>query len=77
MRDLRLRSTHIENKLHGAQLEIQELGELGKREAERPVMQRLFARVRDDEHKLSEVDVALALAEQRLDSLKEKPGWSF
>ncbi|MDZ5076810.1 hypothetical protein [Nesterenkonia sp. HG001] len=42
-----------------------------------PVMQRLFARVRDDEHKLAEVDVALALAEQRLDSLKEKPGWSI
>lgn len=71
--DLQMKATHIEDQLHGAQEEISSLGVLAIREAEMPPVQRLKQRVRQGEHEIAQIDVALAMAQQRLEELQE-PG---
>ncbi|MGC0141406.1 helix-turn-helix domain-containing protein [Pseudactinotalea sp. Z1732] len=68
--DLRIRSTHVEDQLGGAREELSDLGVLAIREADMPPVQRLNERVRTGEHELVDVDLALALAEQRLADLQ-------
>lgn len=68
--DLWMRSTFIEDQLRGAQLELEELGELAIREADMPPVQRLHERIRAGEYELVQVDLALAMAEQRLEALQ-------
>lgn len=71
---LRMRSVHIEDQLRGAQQELEDLGELAVREADMPPVQRLHARIDDGEQQLSQTDLALATAEQRLQDLQHAAG---
>ncbi|MGI8307086.1 helix-turn-helix domain-containing protein [Saccharopolyspora hattusasensis] len=68
---IRVLSTHHEEQLQGAYAEIRELGELADREADSAPVQALHTRIRDGEYALNQVDLALALAEQQLDDLRE------
>ncbi|MFD4574729.1 DNA-binding protein [Streptomyces sp. NPDC058417] len=68
---LRVRSAHHEEQLHGAYAELCELGDLALQEAGAPPVQSLQWRIQDGEHALNQSEVALALAEHRLDNLRE------
>jgi transcriptional regulator with XRE-family HTH domain len=68
---LRVLSTHHEEQLQGAYAELRELGELAEREADAPPVQVLHERIRDGEYAMNQADLALALAEQQLDGLRE------
>lgn len=68
---LRVLSTHLEEQLQGARAEIRELGDLAGQEADGVPVQVLQDRVRDGEYALNQTELALALAERRLDSLRE------
>lgn len=68
---LRVRAAHHEEQLQGAYAELRELGDLAVQEVDAPPVQRLEWRIQDGEHALNQVEVALALTEHRLDSLRE------
>ncbi|WP_424862861.1 DNA-binding protein [Streptomyces sp. MMS24-I29] len=68
---LRVRSAHIEEQLQGAYAEIRELGELMEQEADALPVQMLHAQVREGQYALNQVELALALAEQKLDGLQQ------
>ncbi|MCM2394192.1 DNA-binding protein [Streptomyces albipurpureus] len=67
---LRVRSAHHEEQLQGAYAELRELGDLAVEEADAPPVQRLQWRIQDGEHALNQSEVALALTEHRLHSLR-------
>lgn len=68
---LRVLSAHFEEQLQGAYAEMRELGELAEQEADTRPVQMLQDRVRDGEYALNQTELALALAEQHLDRLRE------
>jgi transcriptional regulator with XRE-family HTH domain len=68
---LRMLSLHHEEQLQGAYAELRDLGELAIQEADAPPVQALHARIRDGQYALNQTDLALALAEQQLDRLRE------
>lgn len=68
---LRVRAAHHEEQLQGAYAELRELGDLADQEADAPPVQLLQWRIQDGEHALNQSEVALALTEHRLDSLRE------
>ncbi|MGW6604240.1 DNA-binding protein [Streptomyces sp. NPDC055036] len=68
---LRVRSAHYEEQLHGAYVELHELGELAFQEVDAPSVRRLRWRINDGEHALSQSEVALALTELQLNNLRE------
>ncbi|WP_326742701.1 DNA-binding protein [Streptomyces sp. NBC_01768] len=67
---LRVRSAHHEEQLQGAYAELHEFGELALQEADASPVQRLLWRIKDGEHALNQSEVALALTEQQLGSLR-------
>lgn len=67
---LRVRSAHHEEQLQGAYAELRELGDLALQEVDAPPVQRLQWRIQDGEYVLNQSEVALALTEHRLDSLR-------
>lgn len=69
---LRIRLDHVEDQLRGARDEWASLGELVSQEPDAPQVYRLQDRIRDGEHDLSQAEVGLAMAEQRLDELKAR-----
>ncbi|MFJ2419226.1 DNA-binding protein [Streptomyces brevispora] len=67
---LRVRAAHHEEQLQGAYAELRELGDLAVQEVDAPPVQGLQWRIQDGEHALNQVEIALALTEHRLDSLR-------
>lgn len=68
---LRIRSAHLEEQLQGAYAEARELGILMEREADALPVVRLNERTHNGEYELNQAELALAMAEQRLDQLRE------
>lgn len=68
---LRVRAAHHEEQLQGAYAELRELGDLADQEADAAPVRLLQWRIQDGEHALNQSEVALALTEHRLDSLRE------
>lgn len=66
---LRVLSAHHEEQLQGAYAEICDLGELAAQEEDAPQVQALHILIRDGEQALNQSEIALALAEMRLDAL--------
>lgn len=63
---LEIRSAHVEDQLQAAHEELRELGELADQEADALPVIRLRDRIHDGDHGLTQVNLALAFAEQRL-----------
>lgn len=68
--DMRILSAHHEEQLQGACAELSELGQLAEQEYDAPAVEQLQTRIRSGEYELSQADLALALAEQRLTTLR-------
>jgi hypothetical protein len=68
---LRIRAAHFEEQLQGAYAEARELGILVEREADALPVVRLNDRTHDGEYALNQTELALAMAETRLDQLRE------
>ncbi|WP_219152411.1 hypothetical protein [Amycolatopsis sp. TNS106] len=69
---LRVLSAHVDEQLQAAYDQLRDLGELAVQEADAPQVQVLQARIRNGEYELSQADLALALAEQQYEGLREQ-----
>ncbi|MBY6383642.1 hypothetical protein HG717_06905 [Rhodococcus erythropolis] len=67
---LAIRATHLEDQHRGARAELEDLGELALQEADAEPVIALHERIRNGEWELQQADIALALAEQRLERLQ-------
>lgn len=67
---LQIRSTHFEDQLRAAREELNELGELALQEADAPQVVDLEYRIREGGHELTQAELGLALADQRLERLR-------
>ncbi|MFB7918955.1 helix-turn-helix domain-containing protein [Streptomyces sp. NPDC056061] len=68
---LRARSAHVEDQLQGAYAAIREYEERVDQRTDAPQVQVLHVQVRDGQYALNQVELALALAEQKLDDLQQ------
>ncbi|MFC0674563.1 hypothetical protein [Brachybacterium hainanense] len=69
---LEIRSAHVEDQLQAAYEELRELGELADQEADALPVIRLRDRIQGGGYDLTQMNVALAYAEQRLGWLQEE-----
>lgn len=66
---LQMAVTHCHDQVQGAYAEKCKLGELVQQEEESPTIQRLYDRIRDGEYAFNQSQIALAMAEQQLETL--------
>ncbi|WP_205683624.1 hypothetical protein [Brevibacterium aurantiacum] len=60
------------DQLRGAREELSDLGELALQEADTPQVIALEDRIREGDHELTQAELGLALAEQRLEALRSR-----